>query len=111
MLEDNEYIQPLGRRVLIKVKAEKTTTDSGLEVPEDVADARTYGSIRGTIVGMGKNAFPEDYGHAEIGDDVVFIHYAGQLISLERDDRVIQVNDKDVTAVIKKRLNKENKSL
>jgi len=107
MLEDNEYIQPLGRRVLIKVKAEKTVTESGLEVPEDVADARTYGSIRGTVVCIGSNAFPDEQGQVKLGDEVIFIHYAGQLISLEREDRIIQVNDQDVTAIIKKREKKQ----
>lgn len=96
-------IIPLLHSVLIKPDEVETKTESGIIIPDMVADKERKAVEYGTIVTVGPRAFI-DYGRDPTilkgGDRVSFARYSGKVIKDVDDTEFVLVNDIDILAKI-----------
>ena len=89
----SDTVQPLGRRVLIRVLDEDSVTASGLVIPDT---AKEKGQ-RGEVVAVGDD---EEAIKVAVGDRVLFPKYSGTELNLGgRDHLILDVGD--VLAVLR----------
>jgi chaperonin GroES len=81
--------RPLGERVLIKRKEEKTTK-TGILIPETTKDK----PLEGTVIAVG-----EEVSNIKAGDNVLFGKYSGNDIIVDGVDYILLLNE-DVSGVL-----------
>lgn len=94
-------IVPAGHRVLIKPEIVEEKTQGGIILAATTKDRDQQATMRGTVVSVGINAwkaFDDGQPWANVGDQVVFRKYAGEVVKDgEIEYRV--VNDEDVLCI------------
>ena len=96
-------IEPVGHRVLVKVKKVEEKTAGGLYLPQQSQESEQYATEEGELVAIGPqawSAFDDGEPWAEVGDTVTFARYAGKIV--ESDDKIKYrlMNDEDIYARI-----------
>ncbi len=81
--------RPLGERVVVKRKEEKTTK-SGILIPETTKEK----PLEGTVVAVG-----EEVTNLSEGDTVLFGKYSGSDITIDGEDFILLLNE-DITGVL-----------
>lgn len=84
-------LKPLGKRVLLKITAAETKTNSGLYIPETAQEKMQTG----TVVAIGES---EEI-TVKPGDKVMFDKYAGTSVKVDGEDHLI-IEIKEVLAVV-----------
>jgi co-chaperonin GroES (HSP10) len=99
--------QPTGYRLLIKPVEVKTTTASGLALPEQAIRAQEHLRYIGQVVGMGPEAYQHDKFEqpwCEVGDWVAHGQYAGQELQVRNETgnatKYRLINDDEVLAKV-----------
>lgn len=92
-------IRPLHDRVVVRRKAEETTTASGIVLP----DAATEKPVQGEIIAVG-NGKVTDSGEVrpldvKVGDQVLFGKYSGTEVKLGAEE-VLVMREEDIMGVI-----------
>lgn len=84
-------VQPLGERVLIKVKDSEEKTAGGLVIPT-AAQEKT---LEGTVIAIGDS----DKIKIKVGDKVMYDKYAGTQIKIDGKDHIL-IKFEEVIATI-----------
>src|SRR3990167_9330590 len=94
-------VTPLEYRVLIKPDTFEKKTNSGIIIPDTVAEKHQMAQETGTLIAFGGNAFIDwkDARLPAIGDKVMFGKYQGAVIEVDGIKHRI-CNDKDITAIL-----------
>jgi co-chaperonin GroES (HSP10) len=72
--------QPTGSKIMVEVEKVERRTQSGLYIPDQVADRQDMSQMTGTVVAMGPLAFHDQpIPWCTVGDRVKFSKYAGYL--------------------------------
>lgn len=92
-------LQPLGDKVVIKVKEEENTTATGIILPDTAKEKPVMGEIvavgSGEIVDGKKVALD-----VKEGDTVIYSKYAGSEVKLEGEEYLI-LRQSDILAIVK----------
>ena len=92
-------LQPLGDRILIKVKEEEKTTATGILLPDTAKEKPVMGTV--LAVGNGEivdgKKVPLD---VKEGDTVIYSKYAGSEVKFENEEYLI-LRQSDVLAIVK----------
>ncbi|EDS72531.1 co-chaperone GroES [Anaerofustis stercorihominis] len=92
-------LQPLGDKVVIKVKEEEKTTATGIILPDTAKEKPVMGEIvavgSGEIVDGKKVALD-----VKEGDTVIYSKYAGSEVKLEGEEYLI-LRQSDILAIVK----------
>lgn len=92
-------IRPLNDRVVVEPMEQKTTTASGLVLPETAKEKPQQGKV----VAVGKGARNEDGDRMPVdvseGDTILFAKYAGTEIKLD-GKKVLIMKESDILAVV-----------
>jgi len=101
--KDNEAgLVPLGHRVIVRMDEVERTTESGIVLPEEVADREEMSGTRATIIAVGASAWADQHVSgpwAKPGDHVMIAKWAGQLWK-RNGIKYRVISDLDVIAVI-----------
>lgn len=92
-------INPKGTKVLVEPNEIPETTEGGIVIPDSVRDRERYGSVRGVLIAVGKDAWLGTEPFAKIGDKVFIAKYSG-IIAKDGDKAYLILNDEDVLATI-----------
>lgn len=96
-------IQPTGHHVLVKPEKEEDRSKGGIWAPATVVEQRTKGTIYGTLLAVGPNAwkaFDDGKPWAKVGDMVVFAKYGGAPIEDEETREFYRIlNDEDILGI------------
>ena len=84
--------KPLGNRVLVQIPEEKTTTSSGIFLPET---ASKEAPTQAVVV-----AISDEVKKINLNDTVVYSKYAGMQLVID-DIEYLVLEDKDILGVIK----------
>ena len=103
-MELNVDFKPLGSNVLVGVYAGKDRTDSGLYIPENV-DLDAGKPVEGVVAAIG----PE-VKDVQIGDDILFGFYSGNVVKLGKQSFLI-VPEKDIFGITQSKEEKEGKKV
>ena len=92
-------IRPLHDRVVVRRKAEETTSPGGIVLP----DAATEKPVQGEIIAVGKGK-PSNSGEpialdVKVGDTVLFGKYSGTEVKIGGED-VLVMREEDIMGVI-----------
>ena len=92
-------IRPLHDRVVVRRKAEETTSPGGIVLP----DAATEKPVQGEIIAVG-NGKITDSGKArkldvKVGDTVLFGKYSGTEVKIEGEDYLV-MREEDIMGVV-----------
>jgi len=92
-------IKPLGDRVLVKRLEEKTTTNSGIIIPDTAKEKPQEGKV--IAVGPGKTNDKGEKIPMEVaaGDKILFGKYSGTEVKLEGEEYLIMHQD-DILGII-----------
>lgn len=94
-------ITPLDYKVSVVLDEIKETTAGGIIVPLSVQEQDKHSAVKGTLVGIGGNAFRDWDGiRPEIGARVLFAKYVGLRYTDDDGNEVLLLNDKDIIALI-----------
>jgi len=92
-------LQPLGDKVVIKVKEEEKTTSTGIILPDTAKEKPVMGEVisvgSGEIVDGKKVALD-----VKEGDTVIYSKYAGSEVKLEGEEYLI-LRQSDILAIVK----------
>ena len=86
--------QPLGQRVLVERVEEKTTTASGIIIPDNAKEK----PLSGTVKAVSKEVSEE--GEITVEDEVIFAKYSGTEITLDGKEYLV-MNTDDILGVLK----------
>jgi chaperonin GroES len=87
-------IQPIGERVLIKVKQQEERTKGGLYIPESAKDSKKEGEV----IAVGK--MKEGNMPVKVGDTILYGGYSSEEFEIDNENYVI-LDVKDILAVTK----------
>ncbi len=87
-------ITPLADRVIIKQSDAKTTTDSGIIIPDTAQEKPQKGSV--VACGKGTKDNPMT---VNVGDKILYGKYAGTELNYEGEDYLI-MKESDILAII-----------
>jgi len=92
-------IRPLHDRVVVRRKAEETTTASGIVMPESAAEKPTQGEV--LAVGTGRIQSNGDVRPlaVSVGNKVLFGQYSGQTVKVDGEELLIMKED-DIYGII-----------
>ena len=98
---------PQEYNVVVKPESVEEKTVGGLIIPESALDKDQYGMGKGVLDAVSPLAFnypdwPDDAPMPQVGDRVLFIRYAGMLVTGADDEEYRVLKDKDIVAVIKR---------
>ncbi len=85
---------PLGQRVLVQRVEEKTTTSTGIIIPDNAKEKPQNGKV----ISVGDKV--KKKGLVKKGDTVVFAKYSGTEITLDGDEYLV-MNTDDILGVLK----------
>lgn len=92
-------LQPLGDRVVLKVKEEENKTATGIILPDSAKEKPVMGEIiavgSGEVIDGKKVALD-----VKAGDTVIYSKYAGSEIKLDGEEYLI-VRQNDILAIVK----------
>lgn len=92
-------LKPLGDKVIVKRVEAEGKTSGGIVLPESAKEKPK----EGTVIVLGEGKLLEDGSRAKFqvkkGDKVLFTSYAGNEITVEKDEYLIMSED-DVLAII-----------
>ena len=99
--------QPIGWKVLVKPIEPKQQTKGGIYLPDSTVEAEEYLVAQGHIMAMGELAYHErDSGQKwkgkwpKIDDHVTFGKYAGQKLIINGGEKLLLLNDDEITSII-----------
>lgn len=86
-------IRPLHDRVVVRRKAEETTTASGIVMPDSAAEKPTQGEV--LAVGTGRIQSNGDVRPlaVKVGDKILFGQYSGQTVKIDGEELLIMKED------------------
>src|SRR5436309_13600373 len=92
-------LKPLGDRVIVKPKAKKEMTKSGLVLPYTASEQPQEGSVvsvgAGRVLDNGKRVEME----VKSGDTVLFAKYAGTEVKLDGEEYLV-IRESDLLAIV-----------
>ena len=92
-------LQPLGDKVVIKVKEEEKTTATGIILPDTAKEKPVMGEI--VAVGSGETVDGKKVAlDVKEGDTVIYSKYAGSEVKLEGEEYLI-LRQSDILAIVK----------
>lgn len=99
--ETNEIgVRPLGKTVLVQVKAPETVTKSGIFIPESVKDASEQREA--TVIVLGSGKLDDGKTHTfevKPGDTVLVRGFVGTKFEKKGKEYIV-VNESDIVAII-----------
>ena len=84
--------QPLGDRILVKVKEAETTTASGIIIPDNASKEKP---TTATVLAIGG-----DVETIKVDDTIMYAKYSGTEISLEGEDYLV-LETSDILGIVK----------
>ena len=98
-------IRPIEYNVVVKPEKVEEKTKGGIYIPDETKDRDQFGQHRGVLVGVSPMAFdfedwPEGEPKPEVGQEVIFVKYAGTLVKGRDGEDYRVMKDKDVIAVM-----------
>lgn len=101
-MENEAGLRPCGHRVVVKMDEVERTTESGIVLPDEVADREEMSGTRATVVAVGPSAWADQRvggPWAKPRDRVMIAKFAGQLWK-RNGTKYRVISDLDVIAVI-----------
>ena len=91
-------IEPLGERIVVKVKEKDMTTASGIVLPDTAKEKPQEGTVvavgQGKMLDNGTRVAPA----VKAGDKVIFSKYSGTQVKVEGKDYLV-VRESDILAI------------
>lgn len=93
-------LQPIGDRVIVKVKSEEEETVGGIVLASNAKEKPTQGEV----VAVGEGVYAENGQllpmHVTKGDVVLYDKYSGTKVNYEGEEYLV-LHEKDVLAIVK----------
>ena len=86
--------QPLGKRVLVELQEEATTTATGIIIPDNASKEKPQ---QGKVVAVSEKIADKGI---EVGDQVVFGKYTGTEVAVD-DKKYLVLNLEDILGILK----------
>lgn len=93
-------LRPVEFKVLILPDEVKEKTKGGIILPDMTKERQEMAQVKGTIVGVGADAFADWTEKLVAGDRVYYGKYAGYTVTGNDGKEYRLVNDKDIVAVL-----------
>lgn len=103
-MEPTVNFKPLRDRVVIGVYAGKSKTESGFYIPENSTLDKNV-PMEGVVSAIGP-----DVKDVEIGDDVLFSYFSGQVIKIGNQS-FMSIPEKEILGITQSRIEKEEKNV
>jgi co-chaperonin GroES (HSP10) len=98
--ENKSGLKPLGRAVLCK-PYEPELARTLLAIPETVRAAEMMKEMRGVVIAVGENCWPDEPARAHPGDKVLISKFSGVIVHGTADGELYRVcNDNDIFLAI-----------
>lgn len=97
-------IEPILHRIILKLDAVETKTESGIIIPDMVTEKERKAVEVGTVVALGSTCF-KDYGAdsdiVKVGDRVIIAKYSGKEVKDSDDQSYVICNDEDIICILR----------
>lgn len=99
-MEYSPGLEVVGHRLLVFLHPSERKTESGIVIPDGIAEREDMKQMRATVVQVGFEAYMDDpRPWCNVGDIVYIAKYSGQNVDGKDGKKYRILNDHDITAV------------